>query len=164
MTEEKFWAIIASFDWSADDHDAAVEPAITTLTERGFDEICAFEEFLADKLYSLDTEAHARHIGEGAYTGDAPEGYPACADGSFFSVDGFLYARCAVVGQGKDLYEQVLNQPEKFPPDVEFEALLSIGLMAFERTVGDDYVHTTAFNYETFSNHKGWKHAQKQSE
>jgi len=46
---------------------------------------------MADKLYALDTAAHARHIGEWAYRG--PE-----AD--TFSPDWFLYVRCVVVANG----------------------------------------------------------------
>ncbi|MBM7837084.1 hypothetical protein JOC54_000315 [Alkalihalobacillus xiaoxiensis] len=61
-------------------------------------QIKQFEEALAQKLYKLDTEKHARAIGEAAYIDEE----------TFISPDFFLYARCLVVVQGKEFYEYVV--------------------------------------------------------
>jgi hypothetical protein len=148
MGEAAFWNIIELLNWKrAGDDEAVIKPAVKALAKRPVAEITAFEEILAQKLYALDTEAHARSIGEEAY-----------ADDKHFSVDWFLYARCCVVANGRNLYEQVLANPSSFPQDMEFEALLSIGSNAYEiKTKEQDYSFETSVSYETFSNLQGWK-------
>ena len=117
-----------------------------SLAERSTEEIEGFEELLAQKLHALDTEAHARNIGEDAYTGD--EGH--------FSVDWFLYVRCCVVATGQRAYEATLKNPGEMPKDMEFEALLEVAAEAYESKTGEDFDYDTSVSYETFSNKAGW--------
>ena len=74
------------------------------------------------------------------------------------SVDGFLYARCVVVANGSAFYEAVLRDPAKMPKDMEFEALVSVGPVAYARRTGrqDDELDSGEVSFETFSNHAGW--------
>jgi hypothetical protein len=147
MTESDFWAIIATLDWKREgDDEAVIAPAVARLAAGSEKEILDFEEQLAAALFALDTEEHAREIGEYAYTGpDEP-----------FSADLFLYARCVVVANGRDFNHSVLRSPSRMPRDMEFEALLRIGREAFTRLTGSDLHHVTRVSYETFSNRGGW--------
>ena len=110
MTETTFWQIISLFDWEEKRPDDIMEPAIRALSQYSESEIRAFDECLAEKLYALDGEKYAAQLG---WKGD-----------EYFSVDGFLYARCGVVANGKALYEKVLRNPELMPKDCSFEPLL----------------------------------------
>lgn len=148
MNEVVFWSIISLLNWDASgDDEFVIEPSVVALMEYSAQDIIEFEEILADKLFRLDTLAHARNIGEEAYT-----------DGSnYFSADWFLYSRCVVVANGKELYDSVLQQPKHFPKDLEFESLLLIGSEAYQRKTGNEYNHSTKLSYETFSNQIGWQ-------
>ena len=66
-------------------------------------------------------------------------------------------ARCAVVANGRQLYDAVCHDPSRMPHDVEFEALLSTASRAFELKTGDDLDYATGCSYETFANIAGWK-------
>lgn len=148
MNESQFWNILALLEWEElGDDEAVVEPAVTALSRMTDEEICGFQEILAEKLYALDTEAHARHIGEYSYKGP----------GEFFSVDEFLYTRCAVVANGEQVFDEILADPTEMPEDAEFEAVLSIAAEAYARKNGDEFEYTTRTDYETFSNEAGWK-------
>ena len=84
MNEAEFWRILGLMNWKRVGNDDAVcKPAIDALAERDIADIRKFEQIMAEKLYRLDTEAHARQIGEDAYGGE------------HFSVDEFLYGRDA---------------------------------------------------------------------
>jgi len=148
MDDNEFWRIISLFNWKkTGDDDAVIRPAVKELAEKSAEDIAAFEEILSQKLYALDTKAHARNIGEGAYAGD----------GDHFSVDWFLYARCCVVANGRELYEVVLNDPEQFPKDLEFEALLGLASAAYEAKTGEEHEgFETSVSYETSSNQAEW--------
>jgi hypothetical protein len=76
-------------------------PAIKALAAKPKAEICRFEERFAYLLYRLDTKSHASNIGKDAYD---PES-------DYVSADGFLYARCVVVANGREFYEAVLKDP-----------------------------------------------------
>ncbi|MEM9400844.1 MAG: DUF4240 domain-containing protein [Pseudomonadota bacterium] len=146
MTEAVFWMLISLLDWDeSGDDDAVVAPVIEELSKRPVEDIRKFDEILASKLYALDTKAHAQNIGEYAYVED-----------EYFSVDWFLYARCVVVANGKDLYEAVLQNPTSFPKDMEFESLLYIAGEAYALRTGEDYDHATQLSWETYSNKGGW--------
>lgn len=148
MTEAIFWMIIGLFDWRHEgDDDAVIEPAVIALSQKSEEEIIRFEEILAEKLFALDTLAHAKEIGEEAYADN----------GQYFSADWFLYSRCVVVANGRELYDEVLKNPSSFPKDLEFESLLSVGPAAYERKTGKEYSHTTKLSYETYSNRTGWQ-------
>ncbi len=146
FTEDDFWDIIALFDWSKEDNDDAsvIEPAVVALANAAIDDIRQFEEMLAQKLYLLDTPAHA----EASLRDD---------DSDYLSVDGFLYDRCCVVAAGRDFYHQVLQDPNEFPAGHSFEKLLSLASLAFERKTGmEHFPYFTRVSYETYSNRKAW--------
>ncbi len=147
MTEANFWGLIAQLDWAhTGEDDAVLAPVIQSLSTGPVADIEAFETILAEKLFALDTERHARHIGEYAYTDpDEP-----------FDVDWFLYARCCVVANGRKFYEAVLANPENMPKNIEFEALLRVARRAHELKTGAEFDFVPPLSYETFSNKAGW--------
>lgn len=152
MNEDTFWRVIALFNWKhTGDDDAVLAPATKALAQMPFASIAEFHRILSRKLYDLDTEAHAREIGEDAYTDD---------EGAYFSVDWFLYARCCVVANGPAFYDKVLKDPREFPKDVEFEALLYLPSNAVALQQGREPDQTEDFgdsvSYETFSNRADW--------
>lgn len=147
MTEGVFWALIAMLNWDATgDDEAVIQPVVIELSQMSVEEIRQFDDVLASKLFALDTRAHAAEIGEGAYV-----------DGEHFSVDMFLYARGAVVANGKEVFDAVVADPKSFPKDLEFESLLYIAAAAYETKTGEDYTHSPEPNYETYSNKDGWR-------
>ncbi len=147
MSDELFWRIIALFNWKkSGDDEAVIEPAVKALAQMAPENIKAFEDILAAKLYALDTEAHAREIGDEAYQ-----------PGRHFSSDWFLYERCCVIANGSAFYESVLSEPKKMPKDTEFETILLIAGLAYERRTGEKIDHTSPVSYETFANKLGWQ-------
>jgi hypothetical protein len=147
MTEQQFWELMGLLDWKKlGNDDAVVRPLVKALAKLPEIEIFSFDDLLAEKLHTLDTEAHARHMGEYSYKG--PD--------DFFSVDQFLYTRCAVVANGKEVFEQILADPNEFPEDAEFEAILYVASTAYEMKIGKEYSHSSTVSFETFSNKKGW--------
>ena len=148
MREDEFWELIDLLDWeSAHDDEQIVEPLVRALTFRVVTAIEGFEETLSTKLFLLDTQGHARSIGEDAYQG--PDVY--------FSHDLFLYARCAVVANGRRLFDEVANVPARFPKDVDFEPLLYVSGTAYERVTGKPFEFVPSVNCETGSNRRGWE-------
>jgi hypothetical protein len=100
---------------------------------------------LSEKLWYLDTKQHAQVFL------DDPE------EEGYLSVDDFLYARCTVVANGREYYEAVLADPSQMPVDFTFEPLLSVAMTAYKRKTGKQFMALPAFNYETYSNKKGWE-------
>ncbi|MFZ4633985.1 MAG: DUF4240 domain-containing protein [Saprospiraceae bacterium] len=143
MDEAAFWRIIGLLDWRQTGHNEAVlEPAVEALAQLSKDAIAAFEDILSEKLWLLDTEAHAR-----PFMDKHPKGR--------LSVDDFLYVRCCVVANGQAAFEEVLQHPEKIP-DLSFGALLRLADLAHRRKTGKDLDHIPTYNYETYSNANGW--------
>ena len=148
MNESEFWSIIGMLNWDeAGDDEAVVEPVVEFLSKKSNEEIFQFEELLAQKLYALDTIAHAKEIGDDAYINDE----------KYFSVDGFLYSRCVVVANGKELFDHVLNNPTEFPKDMEFEAILYVAQEAYELKNDKEWDYVSPTNYETYKNDSGWQ-------
>lgn len=146
FTENDFWTAIDLLDWSQEDEDEkVVEPLITFLAASPISHIYRFADVLSQKLWQLDTYAHAKVFL------DDPE------EEGYLSVDDFLYTRCAVVANGRDYYEKVLQRPHLMPPDLTFEPLLYVALSAYKRKTGKNFTPVHAFNYETYSNKKGWQ-------
>lgn len=147
MLEEKvFWGIISLLDWSKQSDEEIIEPAIKELSTLTAWQIRHFEETLSYKLFLLDTEEHAREMGEDCF---APQD-------QHFSPDLFLYARCAVVAHGKQVFEDVLSNPSKMLKDTEFEILLSLSSKAYYVKMGKEFEYDSGCSYETFSNKEGW--------
>jgi len=148
LSDEQFWNIISKLDWEHQGNDEKVlEPAIRELSKLKVSEIKKFEETLAYKLFQLDTKSHAQNIGEYSY--DEKEDY--------ISVDRFLYARCAVIANGRLTYEEIVKDASKMLKDIDFEALLSLSEDAYELKTGKEWTYETGISYETFSNIKGWE-------
>ena len=145
MGEDEFWALIAMLDWSKpDDNSRIIEPVVAALSQMPVAKIYQFYDILSEKLWQLDTSAHAD-----AMMRNDPEDY--------FSDDEFLYARCCVVANGKEAYQNVLSDPSNFPDDLTFEDLLYVAANAYERKAGKRFLSTPAFNFETGSNKQGWQ-------
>tara|TARA_R110002124_G_scaffold237792_1_gene403074 strand:- start:6165 stop:6611 length:447 start_codon:yes stop_codon:yes gene_type:complete len=148
MNENEFWSIIEMLNWEeSGDDEAVVEPVVDCLLQKSDDEIFQFEELLAQKLHALDTKAHAKEIGEDAYINDE----------EYFSVDGFLYARCVVVANGQELFQHILENPKEFPKDMEFEAILYVAQEAYEQKNDKEWEYVSPTDYETYKNVSGWK-------
>jgi predicted DNA-binding WGR domain protein len=146
MSEDVFWRIITLFNWKrTGDDEAVIEPAVAVLAKMQIDNILEFENILSEKLFALDTELHAREIGEDAWI---PEKH--------FSPDLFLYARCVVVANGRSFFDSVVSDPVRMPKDMEFESLLRVAPTAFERKTGSEFDHMSRVSYESFSNQVGW--------
>jgi Protein of unknown function (DUF4240) len=146
LTIKDFWAILATLDWSQESDDMAViAPVVKLLAERPLAHIYRFADRLAEKLWQLDTKSHAQIFLED------PE------EDGYLSVDDFLYARCAVVANGKEFYKKVLQNPSTMPDDLTFESLLYIPVLAYKCKTGKEFVFNTPHNYETYSNKGGWK-------
>lgn len=145
FTEEDFWELLNRLDWTDEsDDDRIVEPVVEALTQHPLAHIYRFADILSEKLWHLDTQKHAQ-----VFLDDPElEGY--------LSVDDFLYARCAVVANGKEFYYQVLKEPSKMPLDLTYEPLLFIAGTAYERKTGKQFMGPPTFNYETYSNEDGW--------
>jgi len=146
MNEELFWELVGKLDWQQDSTDEVVAPLIEALSKRSLADIYQFEEILADKLYQLDGLEYAQELGEHAYR-----------EGTYFSGDYFLYARCYVVACGFLVFQEVLTTPSKMPKDSDFEALLYVAEKAYELKTGKtDYSYFPQKSYETYSNYTAW--------
>jgi hypothetical protein len=142
MDEDRFWSIISLLDWSkAGNDDAITEPAVRELSKMQATSILAFFDLLSEKLYLLDGRIYAEHSVPG---------------GESISSDLFLYARCCVVANGRDFYEDVLERPFRFPKNLYFEALLDIPEHAWLRKTGRRLEHLPKYIYETGFNPNGW--------
>ena len=149
LTDETFWDIVACFDWSDPENDDAIlAQSIKVLADKPVRQIYEFQDMLSEKLYALDTRSHAMNTGENAWQNDYTD----------FSVDEFLYARCCVVANGREYYEKVLNEPALMPKDLTFESLLTLAHKAYNCKTNKQFRYIPAYNIETFSNKKGWKH------
>ena len=142
FTEDDFWSIIDLLDWNAEDEEEQVlAPAMTALAQHPVSHIYLFEDLLAEKLFQLDTKAHAA----AAY----PDGH--------LSEDGFLYVRAAVVASGRKRFEAVLNDPSQMSAEEDFEPLLSLAALAFRQKTGSEFDYLPPVSYETYANKEGWK-------
>lgn len=147
LSDNEFWEVIEKINWEKGDDEERMRPAIKFLAKKKVSEIKQFQENLTYKLYLLDTKEHAKNIGKGAYKND----------NSYFSVDYFLYVRCCVVANGKNYFEEVLENPKEMPKDLDFEPLLYIAKEAYELRMNKGFDYETGCNYETYSNYKGWE-------
>jgi hypothetical protein len=142
FSEDDFWSIINLLDWSTEGtRNDVLMPAVEALAQHPVSHIYLFEDMLAEKLYQLDTKAHAN----AAYPDD------------HFSEDGFLYVRAAVVASGKARYQEVMQDPTKTPHDEDFEPLLSLAALAYKQKTNSPFDYISPTNYETYSNEKGWE-------
>jgi hypothetical protein len=143
FTEEQFWQLIELFDWKQKNRADIIQPAVRALSNMPISAIYLFEDFLSKQLFDLDTKEHAK-----AYMEQQTEDY--------FSVDDFLYVRCAAVAEGREYYEKVKNNPSELSADIDFEHILSVAADAYKIKTGRDFEYSPLYNYETKSNTEKW--------
>lgn len=145
FTEDNFWEIIALLDWEEEKNSKIIAPAIKFLKNAPVKFIYQFQDILSKKLFDLDGKKYAKHIGEDSYKKD-----------KYFSVDNFLYARCCVVANGKNYYEEIFKKPKNMPKDLTFEPILVIASKAYKQKTGKKFNYLAPFDYETYANQAGW--------
>jgi hypothetical protein len=144
FSETQFWQILDALDWQQEDFPEIIAPAVAILSKLPVSNLYLFQDCLSEKLFRLDTRAHAH-----TYVEKYGDGH--------LSVDDFLYVRCAVVAEGRDYYEKILKNPAELPIEISFEPLLSIASDAYFLKTGKKWDYFPIFNYETHSNLEGWK-------
>lgn len=145
MDEDAFWHIIEQLDWSKEGkNEAVLAPAVTALSLHSEAAIKAFAERQAFLLFQLDGKAYADAFAK-------KDGY--------LSADEFLYARCAVIANGRETYYRILAHPKQMPDDLSFEDLLYLPELAWELRTGKPWDYLPACNYETGFNVQGWGNA-----
>jgi hypothetical protein len=147
LEDNTFWEVINKIDWTKEDDEERMNLAIEFLSKKKVSEIKQFQENLSYKLYQLDTKEHAKNIGEESYKNKELH----------FSVDYFLYVRCCVIANGKEIFQNTLNSPKLMPKDLDFEPLLYLAEQAYEKRMNKELEYDTGCDYETFSNVKGWE-------
>jgi hypothetical protein len=144
MRESRFWSLLDALDWRRQGNDEKIiEPVVRALATASVREIKGFEERMAYCLFKLDTRKHARRMTKRA--------------SDYLSPDDFLYTRCVCLVNGKKYYEDVLANPKRLPTDLEFESLLGIAALAYERKTGHEFEYETGCSYESFSNVRAWE-------
>jgi hypothetical protein len=147
MNDLEFWQLIEKIDGRAlhsGREDEAIAPLLDALADLQEPELFAYEEALSRQLYALDGERYASQAGD-----------------SRGSDDGFLYARCYVVGCGRTYFEAVLADPAKMPTSLGqwFEPLLYAHREAWSELTGRDqseWPYLSTVSYETGSNKNQW--------
>lgn len=148
MTEDEFWKHVSLIDSEAlfnGDEDGALSPLIDSLVTLSVEEIQSFEDNMTHALYRLDGRVYHDAAGDSAG-----------------SADGFLYARCFVVGMGKQFFNDVLADPTKMPKTLDqwFEPLLYTSQITWSTKTGfepEDWKYFSDVSYETGSNSDLWK-------
>ncbi|XIE78362.1 DUF4240 domain-containing protein [Streptomyces sp. SBR177] len=154
MTWADFWALIATLDGEATNESC--RRLAEELSHRPVPDIIGFAERHAEALYRLDQEKF----------GTLPVVDLTVRDGSPFpqSSDVFLYSRCAVVAAGREVWESVFFDADKFAPYTSTrynaEWLLYVPDKAYERATGKEWDRHTRYCYESYSNRDGWPHLQ----
>ncbi|MFD4393452.1 DUF4240 domain-containing protein [Kitasatospora sp. NPDC058478] len=155
MTWERFWQLIEVLGGGAGietcEHlETACACLVEVLACEPLGQIIGFGERLAEALHRLDQEQF----------GTLPITGAVLPDGSPFpqSSDHFLYARAAVVAAGRDVYESMFHDPERFAPFTarQCEPLLYVHEEAFEQVTGTEWDRLTRYDYESCSNADGW--------
>lgn len=153
MNEVRFWDVVSLVNLPNGEVEGNTEAACGVLAKMSIEDIQCFEQILIEKLYALDTRAHASASLE--------------EPNDFFSHDGFLYKRCFVVASGKEYFETVLQNPNKMPKDLAFELeeLLYLPQNAYELKTGSkEFLPVTSkLSAETCSNSAGWAEGSEES-
>jgi hypothetical protein len=115
MDEHEFWSLIARLDWGHEgDDDRVAEPVINSLAAMPREKIAGFQDLLAHKLHALDGRAWAKESGGRIWWGE-----PAS-----LSADGFLYARCAIVANGRAFYETMTRPSSRARTNITESSVL----------------------------------------
>ncbi|MEM6319654.1 MAG: DUF4240 domain-containing protein [Bacteroidota bacterium] len=145
LKEATFWELIGLIDWEKENDAERIQPVVEKLVSLPVGHIYNFQEILAQKLYQLDQQVYAENIGQFSYK-----------EGNYFSVDHFLHVRACVVANGKEAFEEVLENPPKMFKDLTFEPLLSIASAAYTKKTDKSFIYVPSKSIETYSNKKGW--------
>lgn len=148
MTEAEFWELIGKVDrrlLEELDEDGALRPLYETLRGQPEARLAGFGEWLARVLHAIDGKVWAENAGI-----------------SGTSDDGFLYARCYVVAQGRDFYEAIRSDPRRFPKSVDFwcEGLLYQHRHAWAAGTGrevSEWPFETSVSFESGSHRELWQ-------
>lgn len=135
LSDELFWEIIDSFDWSKKNGRAVLASGIEKLAKAETVFIYLFADALHEKLSQLNTKSHAAAL---------------VKKEEEFSADDFLYARCAVIAEGKTYFEKVLNNPSEMPSEIVFEQLLNLPSLAYEKKRGKPFHYFPSEKIETY--------------
>lgn len=134
----------AYLDWEKKGNSWEVlEPLVALLSTWGDELIFAFDDTMAELLYTLDT----REIAHSIYKDD------------IFSGDEFLEIRCVALVNSKSFYNAVIKGRKKLNRDLGFSIILAVPEAAWARRHGkepSEYPHVTPYCYETRSNAEGW--------
>ncbi|TRZ39687.1 DUF4240 domain-containing protein [Niallia circulans] len=146
MNDSDFWTLVSLINGTKQIKEG-IQLLITELAKLKVKEIKLFEETLSFKLYLLDTKDHACYFGDHSFREEKP---------NTFSVDLFLYARCAAVSRGEKIYNEILDNPKLMPKNEFLEELLDVTSAAYEEKKGKEFIINATYDYETFSNKNGW--------
>ncbi len=147
MTDERFWQLVDLFDWDEEGNDTMViEPTVDALSALTDEDICGFQETLHNKLFELDAEKFARHIGRESYRSQQ----------EYFSKSWYLNVRCCAIANGEDLFDDIIDTPENMPKDLGFRAICRVAPEAYFRKTGQKLTYSPTKSSETFSNKAGW--------
>lgn len=145
MTENNFWEILDKLDWTHEgDDEKVMEPVKNALAQLSDEDIFEFDNIMSSKLYDLDSRERAQKL------------YGTL---EHFSADTFLYNRCVAIVNGKEYYEDILNQRQQLNPDLEFESILYLPALAWAQKHHesmDEYPHVPEPNYESGNNTLLW--------
>lgn len=146
LKESEFWEIIGLLDWDKKDNQMIIAPLVQKLSSLPVGHIYNFQEILSQKLFLLDQQSIAENMGRYSYQ-----------ENEYFSVDNFLHARACVVANGKETFEEVLNDSKAMIKDLTFEPLLSAASIAYTMKTKKQFIYISSCNSETYSNKIGWQ-------
>ncbi|BAV09345.1 Protein of unknown function [Filimonas lacunae] len=159
MNEQKFWEIIETA-WAAspelnslrletlvNNHPSQIEELNLALNDIITDNYCTI-------LYTLEKEPFQKYVQileEKLHHIDRKEIHE-YTDGSD---DGFLYARCFIVGMGQQYYNMVDKDPSKATMDAEAEIFGFAAYDIYEEKFEEECTRNLLHNIETGSNPNG---------
>ncbi|WP_088285881.1 DUF4240 domain-containing protein [Kineosporia sp. A_224] len=157
MDEDRFWELVAVLGGRADAESC--HRLYLELRRTDTDTVVAFGQRLHEVLHRLDLRSIAAQRWRAA---QEPWWMPRIPG---ISADGFLYARCAAVGEGRATVEAVLADHRLFKRrwDMDGEFLLGVVPEAYAGCSGRDWYHdhhgrADLLDYETGSNPDGgWR-------
>ncbi|WP_246281218.1 DUF4240 domain-containing protein [Cellulomonas humilata] len=154
MAEERFWALIDELGGVADDRGRHRLWLALRRLEDG-NEVLAFHDRFSEVLHRLDLRSIATQRWRAS---DQPWWLPRVPG---ISADGFLYARCAAVAEGRTTVEAILAEHSAFRRRWELaEELLTVAPEAYEATTKRPFPwdRDAPYSYETGSNELGgWR-------
>jgi Protein of unknown function (DUF4240) len=158
---ERFWALIDLLDGSLD--EAPIRRLVDALAKLPSADIEAFDDRLHEAVHALDgPDWFAQPVTDPALTeldlATLVAEVLAGGGDDALAVDGFLFARAAVVAAGRETYQQVLAHPIQFAGerDSRAEALLFVAQRAYEQANDDYYEHVPPVDVVTGSNTALW--------